>query len=93
MFDIVPIERYLAQIMLHAQITAVTAEWRIEPIEMMKVLASYFRDIGLFYVTSATEGKILRLSVAMLKSSPEIATLVRKAELQEQDRKKMRNVA
>lgn len=92
-FESLPIDRYLNQIMLHPRVTAITGEWRIEPVEMMKVLTTQFREIGLFYVYHFNQSFVLEMTIRFLQTSPEIATMIRKSELVEQDRKKLRNVA
>lgn len=92
-FESLPIDRFLSQIMLHPRVLIITAEWRVEPAEMMKLLTLQFKEIGLFYVYYYNQAFVLEMVIRQLQASPEIAMMIRKSEMQEEDRKSQRNVA
>lgn len=89
-FETMPIERFLAQIMLHPRVSAITAEIRAEPTEMLKALAGQFREVGLFYVNHYNQHLVLEMTIKQLQCAPEIAIMERRAILAEESRKKTR---
>lgn len=90
-FESLPIENYLTKLLLHSRITAITADIRADPAEMMKALAQNFKEIGLFYVHHYNEQLVFLMTIEQLKTSPEIANMVRKAILIEETRKSVRS--
>ena len=85
-----PIEVFIAARFSEKAVISITENWRIEADELQKMLAGYFREMGIFEVLPSMEAELKVAMLAWLQNSPEIYQIVKKAEAQELKRRQSR---
>jgi hypothetical protein len=86
----IPTDLFVGQVMSEKLVRDITDGWRIEPDQLHNILSRHLREMGIFFVLP-THARMLRDSlVHHLRHSVEIKQILRKAELEEQTRKKVR---
>ncbi|MCX6131182.1 MAG: hypothetical protein NTX25_19255 [Proteobacteria bacterium] len=85
-----PIEIFVTTQFTEKAITSITENWRVEPEQLQKMIVGYFREMGIFEVLPTMEVQLRQVLVSWLVNSPEIYSLVKKAEAQELMRRQSR---
>jgi hypothetical protein len=89
MEDPLPIDQFLRKFLNHAEISAITDTWRIEPERVLQILNSFYREMGLYHVQPFQTKIIFNSMKNHIKNSPEIINMVKKAhEQMEAEQKK-----
>ncbi len=85
-----PIELFVITRFSDKSVTSITENWRVESVQLQKIIVNYFKEMGIFSVLPPMEAELKETIIYWLKNSPEIFQLVRKADLQEQLRRQSR---
>ncbi len=86
-----PIETIIEKAFSKREVQSLTASWRVEPVEIIKILVSHFREMGIFFVTKDQEEIINKNVMLHLKNSPEIMAKIAQARRAEDQRRTHRN--
>ncbi len=85
-----PIEIFVSSRFTEKDIVALIENWRVEKDDVQKMLANYFKEMGIYSVTPQMEAKAKKTMLFWLQNAPEIYTMVRKAEEQDVLRRQSR---
>ncbi len=85
-----PIEIFVATRFTEKAVTNITENWRVESTHLQKLIVNYFREMGIFAVLPSMEAELKVVLINWLQNSPEIYSIVKKAEQQEAVRRQSR---
>lgn len=89
--DKIPIDLFVSQCFQRPQVNKVISNWRIEPIKLQTVVSQYIREMGINFVAKHQKPLVLDTVIFCLKRSKEIRAMVKKAESEENERRKSRH--
>jgi hypothetical protein len=89
--DKIPIDAFIGHCFQRPQVVKIISNWRIEPIKLQVVVSAYIREMGINFVAKHQKPLILETVVFCLKRSREIRVMVKKAESEENERRKSRH--
>ena len=78
--DQLPIEIYINQKFESKEIVKLIESWRVESEELRDAVVQAFRDMGIYQIEPSSEFLMQGVIISILKFSPEIYKLVKRAE-------------
>lgn len=86
-----PIEIFVTMRFEERRVARMIENWPIETKTLMRIVIGHFREMGLYTVSSETEMQVIENIIMLLKTSPQIAELVHKAQAAEAARRQNRH--
>ncbi len=86
-----PIEIFVTMRFEERRIARMIENWPIESKTLVKIVIGHFKEMGLYTVSGDTELQVFENIISLLRSSPQIAELVHKAQAAEAARRQSRH--
>ncbi len=74
-----PIETVIEKAFEKREVQNLTASWRVEPIEILRIVIAHFREMGIYFVSKDQEDIIFKNVLHHLKNSTEIMAKIAQA--------------
>jgi hypothetical protein len=89
--DAITIEQFVRTRYSTPAVQKLVASWRIEPEAINRMVIDQFREMGIFSVPYGHDKLMLNHMLAILRHSPEIASAIKRSEIEDQRRMRTRH--
>ena len=89
--DKTPIEVYVGTSFMNPRVMNLTASWRVESEKLQEIASTYFKEMGIYFVEPNQRQILLETMITCLRHSTEVKMLIKKAESEENERKRTRH--
>ena len=89
--DRIPLDVYVGISFQNPRVMNLIAPWRVEQEKLQEIASTYFKEMGIYFVEPNQRQILLETLLVCLQNSAEVKTLIKKAESEENERKRTRH--